>query len=49
VDRAEANDWYVSKITQLSKAARRNFQSKKDLNYWIDYVFKVGTNHLALP
>ncbi len=23
--------------------------SKKDINYWIDYTFKVGTNHLAVP
>jgi len=49
VERAEKNDYYEKKLTQLSRASRKIGQSKKDLNYWIDYTFKVGTNHLALP
>lgn len=33
----------------FARVSKKFGESKKDLNYWIDYCFKVGTNHLALP
>ncbi|CDW78088.1 antennal-enriched udp-glycosyltransferase [Stylonychia lemnae] len=49
VQRAMKTNGYQKKVSQLSKVAKKSSESKKDLNYWIDYCFKVGTNHLAMP
>ena len=48
VQRAEEKDYYAMKVTQLSKVSKKFGESKKDLNYWIDYCLKVGTNHLQM-
>eukprot|EP00347_Sterkiella_histriomuscorum_P010395 403376465 len=49
VKRAEKRDYFQKKLTQFSKVSKKFAESKKDLNYWIDYCFKVGTNHLQMP
>jgi len=46
VKRAISNDLYSKKVIPLSKVSKKFSESKKDLNFWIDYCFKVGTNHL---
>ena len=42
----EENNFYKEGLSKIYKVIEEAKNKREDLNYWVDYVFEVGTDHL---